>query len=145
MLSVHPSPPLSPSHTHTHTHTQTYTQTHSCYTPLMTYLFLFHFETRLEDVFKAFSLWQSVHFICSVVSDCVQLQGLQHTMIPCPSPTPRACWNSSPLNPRSHPLLSPSPWHLFLPSIRIFSNETVLCIRWTKYWSCSFSVSPSRE
>ena len=41
-----------------------------------------------------------------------------------------------------HPLLL-----LFLafPSIRVFSNESVLCIRWPKYWSFSFSVSPSNE
>ena len=31
------------------------------------------------------------------------------------------------------------------PSIRVFSNESVLCIRWTKYWSFSFSISPSNE
>ena len=31
------------------------------------------------------------------------------------------------------------------PSIRVFSNESVLCIRWPKYWSSSFSVSPSNE
>ena len=40
----------------------------------------------------------------------------------------------------SHPLLSPSP-----PSIRVFSNESTLCIRWAKYWSFSFSISPSNE
>ena len=32
-----------------------------------------------------------------------------------------------------------------LPSIRVFSNESVLCIRWPKYWSFSFSISPSNE
>ena len=37
-------------------------------------------------------------------------------------------------------LLPPSP-----PSIRVFSNESVLCIRWPKYWSFSFSISPSNE
>ena len=31
------------------------------------------------------------------------------------------------------------------PSIRVFSNESALCIRWTKYWSCSFNISPSNE
>ena len=31
------------------------------------------------------------------------------------------------------------------PSIRVFSNESALCIRWTKYWSFSFSISPSNE
>ena len=41
-----------------------------------------------------------------------------------------------------HPLLLlPS----ILPSIRVFSNESGLCIRWPKYWSFSFSVSPSSE
>ena len=41
-----------------------------------------------------------------------------------------------------HPLLfSPS----ICPSIRVFSNESVLCIRWPNYWSFSFSISPSNE
>ena len=45
-----------------------------------------------------------------------------------------------------HPLLSPSPpaFSLF-PSIRVFSNESVLHLRWPKYWSFSFSISPSNE
>ena len=37
-------------------------------------------------------------------------------------------------------LLSPIP-----PSIRVFSNESILCMRWSKYWSFSFSISPSKE
>ena len=45
----------------------------------------------------------------------------------------------------SHPLLSPSPPLSILPSIRVFSNELVLHIRWPKYWSFSFSISPSNE
>ena len=40
-----------------------------------------------------------------------------------------------------HPLLLPS----IIPNIRVFSNESVLCIRWPKYWSFSFSISPSNE
>ena len=40
-----------------------------------------------------------------------------------------------------HPLLQPS----IFPSIRVFSNESVFCIRWPKYWSFSFSISPSNE
>ena len=39
------------------------------------------------------------------------------------------------------PLLLPS----IFPSIRVFSNESVLCIRWPKYWSFNFSISPSNE
>ena len=34
---------------------------------------------------------------------------------------------------------------LIFPSIRVFSNESALCIRWLKYWSFSFSISPSNE
>ena len=40
-----------------------------------------------------------------------------------------------------HPLLLP----FIFPSIKVFSKESVLCIRWTKYWSFSFSISPSNE
>ena len=40
-----------------------------------------------------------------------------------------------------HPLLLPS----VFPSIRVFSNESVLCIRWLKYWSFSFKIGPSNE
>ena len=76
--------------------------------------------------------------------------GLLHTSLPCPSPTPRAntysnsCPSSRPSNHLilRHPLLLlPS----IFPSIRVFSNETVLHIRWPKYWSFSFSISPSIE
>ena len=67
--------------------------------------------------------------------------------LPCPSPTPGACSNSCPSMMSSnhlilcHPLLLPS----IFPSIRVFSNESVLCIRWPKYWIFSFSISPSNE
>ena len=45
----------------------------------------------------------------------------------------------------SHALLSPSLPAPILPSIRVFSNESDLCIRWSKYWSFSFNISPSNE
>ena len=45
----------------------------------------------------------------------------------------------------SHPLSPPSPLALNLPSIRVFSNESGLCIRWPNYWSFNFSNSPSSE
>ena len=45
----------------------------------------------------------------------------------------------------SHPLSSPSPLILIFPSISIFSNESVLRIKWPKYWSFSFNISPSDE
>ena len=58
---------------------------------------------------------------------------LQHARPPCPSPTPRACSNSWPSCRWCH------------PSIRLFANEWALRIRWPKYWSFSFSSSPSNE
>ena len=53
-------------------------------------------------------------------------------------------WVGDPIQP-SHPLLSPSPPASIFPSIRVFSNESVLHIRWPKHWSFSFSISPSNE
>ena len=88
----------------------------------------------------------SVQFGCSVVSDSLGPRGLQHSRLPRPSPTPRTCSNSCWCAIQSshpcHPLL-------LLPSvfsrIRVFSNELVLHITWPKYWSFSFSISPSNE
>ena len=45
----------------------------------------------------------------------------------------------------SHPLLSSSPLASIFPSIMVFSNELALRIRWTKYWTFSFSISPFGE
>ena len=92
----------------------------------------------------------SLQFSRSVMSDSLRPHGLQHTRLPCPSPTSRACSNSCPLSRwchsnhliLCHPLLLLSST---LPSIRIFPNESVLCIRWPKYWSFSFSISPSND
>ena len=91
----------------------------------------------------------SVQFSHSVVSDSLRLHGLQHARPPCPSPTPGAYSNSCPSSvmPSNrlilcHPLLlSPS----VFPSIRVFSSELTLLIRWPKYWSYSLSISPSNE
>ena len=49
--------------------------------------------------------------------------------------------------PSNHLILCPPLLLLpsIFPSIRVFSNESVLCIRWPKYWSFSFSISPSNE
>ena len=45
----------------------------------------------------------------------------------------------------SHPLSSPSPPAFKLSQHKVFSNESVLCIKWPKYWTFSFSISPSNE
>ena len=89
----------------------------------------------------------SIQFSHSVVSNSLQPHGLQHARLPCPSPTPRVCSNSHPLSRWYHPTISPSviPLSSIFPSIRVFSNESVLHIRWPKYWSFSFGISPSNE
>ena len=79
------------------------------------------------------------------MSDSLPPHGLKHTKLSCPSPTPGACSNSCPLSQWCHPtisLMTPSPlaFNLF-PSIRLFSSESILHIRWPKYWSFSFSFS----
>ena len=71
----------------------------------------------------------SVQFSQSVVSDSLWPQELQHTRLPCPSPTPRACSNSCPLSRWCHPTISSSVVPLLLlpsifPSTRVFSNES---------------------
>ena len=45
----------------------------------------------------------------------------------------------------SHPRSSPSPPAPNPPSIKVFSNESTLCMRWPKYWTFSFSIIPSKE
>ena len=87
---------------------------------------------------------QSSH---SVASDSLRPQEPQYGRPPCPSPTPRAYSNSSiesvmPPNQLilCRPLLLPPS---IFPSIRVFSSESALRIRWAKYWS--FNISPSNE
>ena len=53
-------------------------------------------------------------------------------------------WVSDTIQP-SHPLLSPSPPAFIFPSIRVFSNESILSNRWPNYWSFTFSINPSYE
>ena len=82
------------------------------------------------------------------MSDSLRSHELQHTRLPCPSPTPESLLklisNKSEMSSNHLILCCPLP---LLPSIfssiRIFSNESVLCIRWPKYWS--FRISPSNE
>ena len=92
----------------------------------------------------------SVQFSCSVKSDSLWPHEPQHARPPCPSPTPRV--HQKPMSiesvmPSNNPILY---CHLLLlpsipPSVRVFSNESVLHIRWLKYWSFSFNIGPSNE
>ena len=83
------------------------------------------------------------------MSDSLRPHGLQHPRPPCPSLTPRVYSNSYPLSRWCHPTISssvvPFSSRLVFPSIRPFSSESVLHIRWPKYWSFSFSISSSSE
>ena len=99
-------------------------------------------QTQLTD-------WQQ-HLLSqfsSVAQSCLTLwpRELQHTRPPTPGAYPNPC----PLSRWCHPTISPSiiPFsHLqSFPSIKVFSNESVPCIRWPKYWSLSFSLSLSNE
>ena len=94
--------------------------------------------------------FSSVQFSRSVVSDSLRPHESQHARPPCPSPTPGVHSDSMSIEsvmPSSHlilccPLLLLPP---IPPSIRVFSNESALCVRWPKYWNFSFSISPSNE
>ena len=84
-----------------------------------------------------------------VVSNFLQPHGLQHIRLPCPSLSPKVCSNSCPLNRWCHPIISSSvaPFFSCPQSFQASGSfpESVLCIRWSKYWSFSFSISPSYE
>ena len=83
------------------------------------------------------------------MSDSLPPHGLQYTRLSYLSWTPRAYSNSCPssrwcyrtISSSVVPFCSPS----IFPSIRVFSDELVLHIRWPQYWSFSFSISPSNE
>ena len=91
-----------------------------------------------------------VQFSRSVLPDSLRPHDSQHTRPPCPSPTPGVYSKLMPIEwvmPSSHlilcrPLLLLPP---IPPSVRVFSNESALRMRWPKYWSFSFSISPSNE
>ena len=111
------------------------------------YLIIFHCYQRTFRNFHLFLI-----FCCSVAQSCPTLwpHGLQHARLPCPSLSPGVCSNSCPLSQWCWLTISSSaaPFSFLpsiLPSIRVFSDEVVLCIRWPKYWSFSFNISPSNE
>ena len=100
----------------------------------------------------------SVQFSCSVVSDSLWPHKPQHARPPCPSPTPGVHPNPCPSSQWCHPTISSSvvPLSSCLQSFpasgsflffffRVFSNESALRIRWPKYWSFTFNISPSNE
>ena len=86
------------------------------------------------------------------MSDCLRPHELKYTRTPCPSLSPGVCSSSCLLSQWCYLTISSSCHPLLLlpsisPSIRVFSNESALHIRWSKYWnfSFSFSINPSNE
>ena len=113
-----------------------------------TLMYIVYWILRHRNFMALFENFRSVQFSCSVVSNSLRPHGLQHARPPHPSPTPGACSNSWPLSRWCHPTISSSvvPFSCLqsFPA-SVFSNESVLCIRWPRYWSFSFSISPSNE
>ena len=91
----------------------------------------------------------SVQFSCSVMSNFLWPQGLQHTKPHCPSPTPRVHSNPCPLSWWGHPTILSSvvPFSSCPQSFSASGSFQMspLHIRWPKYWSFSFTISPSNE
>ena len=125
---------------------------HLCFweeSPPYSYLWWLASSPRLLGFLPQTLPCKSVQFSHSVVSDSLRPQEPQHTRPPCTS-------NSrSPPKPMSIESMMPSN-HLILccplillpsifPSIRVFSNESALHIRWPKYWSFSINISPSNK
>ena len=98
-------------------------------------------------------IFSSVQFSRSVMSNSLRPHELQPARPPCPSPTPGVHSDSCPSSQWCHPAISSSvvPFSscplgcLLPPSIRVFSNESTLHMRWPKYWSFSFSIISSKE
>ena len=89
-------------------------------------------------------------FSHQVMSDTLKSNELQHARLLCPSLSPQVSsklMSIESVMPFNHLILCHSLLLLpsIFPSIRVFSNELVLCLRWPKYWSFSFSISPSNE
>ena len=99
----------------------------------------------LRNEYTHFVVVHSLRFV-----HLLQLHGLQHTRLPCPSVSPIVCLNSCPLNQWCHPttvssVIPSSSYPQSLPASGFFPNFLALLIRWPKYWCFSFSISPSNE
>ena len=101
---------------------------------------------EIIELEKSSSLYESQVQLSHSVMPTLRPHGLQLAGLHCLSPTRGACSNSCPSSRWCHPIISSSvvPFSCF-PSVRVFSSEPVLCIRWPKYWSFGFNISPSNE
>ena len=113
-----------------------------------------HWVVMFLGTFWAFLIYSCHSWVSQSVSqfshlvmlDSLRPHEVQHARPPCPSPTLKLMSIES-VMPSNHLIFS----HLFLlppsimPSLRVFSDESLLCIRWPKYCSFSFIISPSSE
>ena len=90
-----------------------------------------HTVQSLSHVRLFVTPWTAVHQACLSITNCRSLLKLMSIELVMPSSHLILC----------HPLLLPS----IFASIRVFPNESALCIRWPEYWSFSFNMSPSNE
>ena len=106
-----------------------------------------HVISHFTSLWISFSFFLSIVlllFSCYIVSDSLWPNRLQHTRVSCPSLSPGVCANSCALSQWCYATISSCGPLLLLPSvfpsIRAFSNELALGIRWPEYWSLSISV-----
>ena len=106
-----------------------------------------HWTTRNIPNYSVYNLC-----CCSVAQSCptLQLHGLQHSRLPCPSPSPRVCSDPYPLSQWCHPTIASSvtPFSSCpksLPASGSFPMSGLFAIRWLKHWSFTFSISPPNE
>ena len=125
---------------------------------MLVLVFILLYHTWLQSLLKFFShliyltsfytflkwKWKSLSHVWLFVTPCTA--ACQASL---PSPSPGACSNSCLLSQWCHPSISSSvvPFSSCLQSFpaSVFSSESVLCIRWPKYWIFSFSISPSND
>ena len=117
------------------------------YNPVIQLLGIYPKELKKNTQILVHKSFSSVQFSHSVVSDSLQSHELQHARPPCPSPTPRVHPNSCPSSQWCHAAISSSvvPFSSCPQSLSASGSFQPLCMRWPKYWSFSFSISPSNE
>ena len=96
----------------------------------------------MEKFYKIRSLAQSCPTLCDPMNCSTPGLPVHHQL---PEFTETDVHRVSDAIQQSHPLSSPSPPAYNISHIKVFSNELVLLIRWPKYWSFSFNISPSNE
>ena len=109
-----------------------------------------HSDSAMNIYCKMNSYWFSVQFSLSVVFNSLWPHEPQHARPPCPSQTPRVHPNPCPLSRWCHPTISSSvvPFSSCpqsFPASGSFQMNQLSRIRWPKYWSFSFNISPSNE